>query len=321
MSPVRVPAETSGTVGTAGTASAAGAAGTADGVVTVAAALAQAHAAGIDRLDAQLLLAHGLARPRSWLHAHDDAVLDAAQAGAFGALIERRAQGEPFAYLVGEQGFHGLVLQVDARVLVPRPDTELLVEWAIERLAGTPTARVLDLGTGSGAIALAVKHASPGATMLATDLSEPALSVARGNAQRLGLDVAFRHGAWWQAVGDARFDLVLSNPPYIAGADPHLAALHHEPALALTPGGDGLDALRAIVSGAGAHLAPGAWLLLEHGHDQAEAVQALLRAAGFAAIESRTDLGGRQRCTGAVWPVELGGSAAIRKPPGAESSA
>jgi release factor glutamine methyltransferase len=265
---------------------------------TVAGALAQAKAAGLDRLDAQLLLGHLLARPRTWLLAHDDAGLDTAQHEAFRRLLARRADGEPVAYLVGATTFHGLALLVDANVLVPRPDTELLVDWAIELLAADAPRRVVDLGTGSGAIALAVKHARPGATVLATDISDAALVVARANAARLGLDVVIQPGAWWLGLDDQRFDLVLSNPPYIASGDPHLAALQHEPMLALTPGGDGVDALREIVAGAPGHMARGAWILLEHGYDQAEAVQALLRAQGFNGVETRRDLGGRARCTG-----------------------
>lgn len=265
---------------------------------TVAGALAEAKALGLDRLDAQLLLAHVLARPRPWLIAHDDALLDAAQRDAFRALAARRVAGEPVAYLVGEKAFHGLVLQVDANVLVPRPDTELLVEWAIELLPPDAPWRVIDLGTGSGAIALAVKQARPGASVVATDISDAALAVARANAARLGLDVAMQHSAWWRGLEGRRFDLVLSNPPYIAGADPHLAGLQHEPTLALTPGGDGLGALREIIKGARDHLAPGGWLLLEHGYDQANAVQALLRAQGFAAIATRRDLRSQPRCTG-----------------------
>jgi release factor glutamine methyltransferase len=160
---------------------------------------------------------------------------------------------------------------------------------------------VVDLGTGSGAIALAVKHRHRAALVSAVDLSPEALSVATDNARRLGLPVAFHAGAWWRPLAGRRFDLALSNPPYIAGGDPHLAALTHEPLLALTPGGDGLDALRAIVAGAPAHLAPGAWLLLEHGYDQADAVATLLRAAGFAAVQTRRDLGDQPRCTGGRW--------------------
>jgi len=266
---------------------------------TVAQALAQARATGVDRLDAQLILAHVLTQGRSWVIAHDDAPLDAPQSDAVRAAFTRRAAGEPLAYLLGEKEFHGLLLQVDANVLVPRPDTEVLVDWALELLANAEAARVVDLGTGSGAIALAVKHGCPAATVLATDTSRAALGVARANAQRLALDVAFAPGSWWAALAGQRFDLVLSNPPYIAGGDPHLAALQHEPALALTPGGDGLDALREIVGGAAPHMAPGAWLLLEHGYDQAGAVQALLREHGFESVSTRHDLAGQPRCTGA----------------------
>jgi release factor glutamine methyltransferase len=269
---------------------------------TVASALAQAKSAGIDRLDAQLLLGHVLARSRSWLVAHDDAPLGAEQTETLRHLFDRRLAGEPVAYLVGEKEFHGLAFHVDANVLVPRPDTEVLVDWAIELLGtawpGLPMPAVVDLGTGSGAIAISVKHARPAAAVLATDLSQPALAVARANAGRLGVAVDFRASNWWSALDDRRFELVLSNPPYIAGGDTHLPALRHEPTLALTPGGDGLDAIRAIIAGASTHLAASGWLLLEHGYDQAEAVQSLLRAHGFIHIETRRDLGGQCRCTG-----------------------
>jgi release factor glutamine methyltransferase len=272
--------------------------------MTIDAALAQALALGLDRLDAQWLLGHRLQRDRAWLIAHGDAPLAPAQADGFAADCRRRAAGEPLAYLVGERGFHGLVLEVTPAVLVPRPDTETLVDWALERLqplGGAP--RVLDLGTGSGAIALAVAHAHPAARVTGTDLSAAALAVAQANAQRLGLAAGWAQGAWWQAVeAGARFDLVLSNPPYIAADDPHLAALHHEPLLALSPGGDGLDALRQVIAGAPAHLVPDGWLLLEHGWDQADAVTGMLRRSGFQAIETRLDLGGRARCTGGRWP-------------------
>ena len=270
---------------------------------TLGEALAAARAAGVARLDAQLLLGHVLGRDRAWLLAHDDAALSGAQAARLEALMARRRAGEPVAYLLGEKEFHGLTLQVDARVLVPRPDTEVLVDWAIELLRGELATMeqpaVLDLGTGSGAIALAVKHDCPSATVTATDASSEALSVAQANATRLGLTVEFRRGAWWQAVADRRFHLALSNPPYIASADPHLAALTAEPGMALTPGPEGLEALRAIVAGSAAHIEAGGWLLLEHGYDQAEAVRALLRDAGFARIATRQDLGGQPRCTGA----------------------
>jgi release factor glutamine methyltransferase len=265
---------------------------------TIAQALALARATGVDRLDAQLILAHVLAQTRSWVIAHDDAPLAAPQDDAVRAAFARRAAGEPLAYLLGEKEFHGLALRVDANVLVPRPDTEVLVKWALELLADVKTARVVDLGTGSGAIALAVKNGCPAATVLATDTSPAALDVARANARRLALDLAFAPGSWWAAVAGQCFDLVLSNPPYIAGGDPHLAALRHEPTLALTPGGDGLDALREIVAGAAPHMVPGAWLLLEHGYDQADAVHELLHAHGFRGIATRRDLGDQARCTG-----------------------
>ncbi len=272
------------------------------GPLSVAQALLEARGLGVDRLDTLMLLADTLACSRTWLLAHDDAALSAEQSARLRARLARRAAGEPLAYLLGEKEFHGLVLQVDANVLVPRPDTEVLVDWALELLAGAPDRSVVDLGTGSGAIALAVKQAQPTATVLATDLSAAALGVARANANRLALDVEFIEGSWWQAVPRRRFHLVLSNPPYIAGGDEHLAALSHEPTLALTPGGDGLDALSCIVAGAAAHLEPGGWLLLEHGFDQGDAVQALLHEHGFGAIQTRRDLAGRPRCTGAHQP-------------------
>jgi release factor glutamine methyltransferase len=270
--------------------------------VTVDEALAQARTRGLDRLDAQLLLAHVSGRSRAWLLAHGDAALDDRQEVRIAALTERRAAGEPLAYLVGEKEFHGLALEVDARVLVPRPETELLVDWAIEllrsELAARPRPRVLDLGTGSGAIALALKRACPSIEMHAVDASAPALALARRNAERLGLAVHFAQGSWWQAAAGLRFDLAVANPPYIAADDAHLAALRHEPAQALTPGPSGLEALQAIVAHAREHLADGAWLLLEHGFDQADAVAGLLGAQDFAAVATRRDLAGQARCTG-----------------------
>jgi release factor glutamine methyltransferase len=271
--------------------------------LTVAQALAQARASGVDRLDAQLLLARAMERPRSWLLAHDDAPLAAAQAALYRAELTRRAAGEPLAYIVGEKEFHGLALQVNADVLVPRPDTETLVDWALELLRGPLvnllSPRVVDLGTGSGAIALALKQTCPSIEMRAVDASAAALALARRNAERLGLAIRFAHGSWWQATAGLRFDLAVANPPYIAAADAHLEALRHEPAQALTPGPSGLEALQAIVEPARQHLADGAWLLLEHGFDQAEAVASLLAAQGFGAITTRHDLAGHARCTGA----------------------
>ena len=272
------------------------------GSLSVAQALRDAHALGVDRLDTLMLLADILARSRTWLLAHDDAGLSTEQASHLRARLAQLASGEPLAYLLGEKEFHGLMLKVDSNVLVPRPDTEVLVDWALALLAGMERPIVADLGTGSGAIALAVKHARPLATVAATDVSAAALGVARANAQRLALDIEFIEGSWWRAVPQRRFQLVLSNPPYIAGGDVHLAALTHEPALALTPGGDGLGALRSIVAGAAAHLEPGGWLLLEHGFDQADAVQALLREHGFGSVQTRRDIAGRPRCSGGHRP-------------------
>jgi release factor glutamine methyltransferase len=264
--------------------------------VKIADALRRARAAGVARLDAQRLLEHHAGRPREWLIAHDDEDLDAAMAARYTADLERRAGGMPLAYLVSEREFHGLVLKVSPAVLVPRPETELLVDWALALLP--PGAAVVDLGTGSGAIALALAHARPDARLTATDASAAALAVAQANAERLALALDCVAGSWWQPLAGRRFDVALSNPPYIAGDDPHLAALQHEPRGALTPGGDGLAALREIVAGAPAHLVDGGWLLLEHGFDQAPAVQRLLAAAGFDAIETRADLAGLPRASG-----------------------
>jgi release factor glutamine methyltransferase len=272
--------------------------------VTVADALAEAQRAGLDRLDAHLLLAHVLDRPRTWLIAHDDQPLDAAHQTRWAALLARRRSGEPVAYLLGEKEFHGLALRVTPDVLVPRPDTETLVDWALALLQsglGGESPTVADLGTGSGAIALAIRHRHPAAQVTATDFSPAALAVARDNAARLRLPVRFALGDWWQPLAGERFALAVSNPPYIAGDDAHLTALTHEPTAALTPGGDGLDAIRQIAASAAGHLLPGGWLLFEHGHDQADAVQALLTNHGFEAVRSERDLAGIARCTGGRW--------------------
>ena len=273
----------------------------------VSGAIAAAMAAGLDRLDVQLLLLHTLGRAqgdRAWLLAHDTDELPKALQVRHAQLCERRATGEPLAYIVGHKEFFGLDLLVDKRVLVPRPDTETLVEWAIELLSADGSPKVIDLGCGSGAIALAIKHARPMAHVHASDASEDALAVAIVNAARLSLDVQFLQRSWLEGI-DGSYDLIVSNPPYIAAQDLHLAALAHEPLAALAAGPDGLDDLRAIISQAAAHLRPGGWLLLEHGWDQATAVRELLTAAGFQEACSRRDLAGIERCSGAKW-LELG---------------
>ncbi|MET3914652.1 release factor glutamine methyltransferase [Variovorax sp. OAS795] len=270
---------------------------------TVAQALAAAVARGVDRLDAQLLLLHALGRAphdRAWLLAHDtDAIAGTAWA-SLSAQLSRRLAGEPVAYLLGEKEFHGLRLHVDARVLVPRPDTETLVDWALQCLEGREKPRVLDLGTGSGAIALALQHARADARVDAVDASADALAVAKANAQRLRLPVGFSQAHWLDGAASG-YAVIASNPPYIAAGDPHLPALRHEPASALVAGADGLDDIRQIVRDGPSHLAEGGWLLLEHGHDQAPAVRRLLEARGFAEVQSRVDLAGIQRCSGGVW--------------------
>ncbi len=273
-------------------------------MTSVADALRQARTLGIDRLDAQLLLADVLAQPRTWLLTHDDAVLDAAQQARWQTALSRRADGEPLAYITGWHEFHGLMLHVGPAVLDPRPDTETLVDWALERLrdSGLSAPRVVDLGTGSGAVALAVQHGWPQAKVFAVDLSADALAMAQRNGARLGLAVQWRQGDWFGALPGERFDLIVSNPPYIADADPHLPALRHEPLLALTSGADGLDAIRQIVARAPEHLCPGSALLLEHGYDQGDAVAELLRQRGFQAIAHRHDLAGHVRCSGGTWP-------------------
>ncbi|MEK8024526.1 peptide chain release factor N(5)-glutamine methyltransferase [Pseudaquabacterium rugosum] len=282
---------------------------------TLAEALHDARHAGLDRVDAHALLGALLGRDRAWLIAHDDQRLDAVQTGRWADWLRRRADGVPVAYLTGTREFHGLRLQVGPAVLDPRPDTEVLVDWALERLdalaaAGQPQARVLDLGTGSGAIALSVAHARPAATVSASDLSPDALAQAQANAQALGLRLqAWYQGPWWDPLPQGeRWHLLLSNPPYIAGDDPHLPALRHEPRLALTPEGDGLDALRVLAAGARARLEPDGWLLLEHGWDQGPAVRALLQAAGFTDVATREDLGGQPRCTGGRSPAGTTGA-------------
>jgi release factor glutamine methyltransferase len=273
-------------------------------------ALQMARTLGLDRLDAQLLLLHALGRPdsdRAWLLAHDGDTLAEPSASAFQQVVLRRVAGEPLAYIVGYKNFYGLRLKVNPRVLVPRPDTETLVTWALAVLLASDFEehpRVLDLGTGSGAIALAVAHGlqvvERAAQVAAVDSSSDALAVATENALALGLTVQFLQSNWLDEVS-GRLHLIASNPPYIANADPHLSALNHEPLEALTAGSDGLDDIRQIIENAPAHLESGGWLLLEHGYDQAARVRDLLITRGFGQVQSRLDLAGIERCSGGQW--------------------
>ncbi|MBB6599880.1 peptide chain release factor N(5)-glutamine methyltransferase [Luteimonas sp. MC1825] len=254
----------------------------------------------IDPDDALTLLLHVLGRSHGWLYAHGDTPLAGDDAARLDALVARRAAGEPVAYLVGRRGFWSLDLVVTPDTLIPRPETELLVEQALARIPPATATRVADLGTGSGAIALAIASERPQARVLATDRSAAALAVAGANARALGIgNVEFREGDWFAPLAGACFDLIASNPPYIAEGDAHLGRgdLRHEPAEALASGRDGLDAIRVIAAAAPRHLASGGWLLIEHGWDQGAAVAALLRAAGFAAVATIPDLEGRDRVT------------------------
>lgn len=273
---------------------------------TVAQAAAWAQALGLPRLDAQVLLLHALGRAphdRAWLLAHGDDTLEESVQATFATYTQRRLNTEPVAYITGQKEFFGLTLHVDPRVLDPRADTETLVEWALSCLADTPTPEVVDLGTGSGAIALALKHSRPDATVSAVDASAEALAVAIANAERLALPVMFHHGSWLTPLNRRTFDAIVSNPPYVASDDMHLAALKHEPLSALASGADGLDDIRTLVREAAQHLKPNGWLLLEHGYDQAHAVQTLLGNQGFVNVQSRPDLAGILRCSGGQWPT------------------
>ena len=256
--------------------------------------------------EADLLLAHALGRPRTWLFTHGDDEVGKDAAERFHALVRRRERGEPVAYLTGQRGFWRFDLAVGPATLIPRPETERLVELALERLPDDQPLRVVDLGTGSGAIALAVAFERPRASVVATDASKAALDVAHANAVHLGLaNIEFRLGNWYEPLQGERFALIASNPPYIALGDPHLDAgdLRFEPASALASGPDGLDAIRDIVAGAPAHLVPDGWLLLEHGWDQGAGVRALLSSAGFVQVVTEQDLEGRDRVTLGQYPA------------------
>lgn len=254
----------------------------------------------IDPLEARILLAHALHLTRVQLITQSDRTLTADEASQISSLFQRRINGEPIAYITGEREFYGLMLHTTPDVLIPRPETELLVELAIERLPAN--GRVLDLGTGSGAIAIAIAHTRPDAAVTALDVSEAALAVARGNAARHGISVKFLCSDWYAALCDDQFDVIVANPPYIVKEDPHLSQgdLRFEPIDALTDHDDGLSALRSIIGGAERHLIKGGWLLMEHGYDQAGAVRDLLERQGFHAPRSWTDLAGIERITGAI---------------------
>jgi release factor glutamine methyltransferase len=256
----------------------------------------------LDALENRILLCHALGLTRVGLITQSHRTLTAAEGEALAALVARRQLGEPIAYIVGKREFYGLDFSVSDAVLIPRPDTELLVELALERLA--PGAALLDMGTGSGAIAVAIAHSRPDARVSALDASAAALEVARANAVANGARVRFLHSDWYAALAGETFDLIASNPPYIASGDVHLSQgdLRFEPAAALTDHADGLSALRTIVAGAATHLAAGGWLLLEHGYDQAEAVRALL-ADGYTDVQSWRDLPGIERVSGGRAPA------------------
>jgi release factor glutamine methyltransferase len=252
------------------------------------------------RLDVELLLAAALGKPRSFLHTWPERIVSSEAALAFAGYLQRRRTGEPVAYILGQQGFWKLDLEVAPHTLIPRPETEMLVEAALELLPSFAPTTVLDLGTGTGAIALALANERPAWQVTAVDRVLEAVALAERNRQRLQLNNAkVLSSHWFSAVQDERFDLIISNPPYIAAQDPHLQSgdVRFEPDSALVAGNDGLDDLRLIVEQAPAHLNADGWLLLEHGHDQGSAVRELFSRAGFEKIQTRRDLGDHERIT------------------------
>jgi len=271
-------------------------------VNSIAGALAAARQS-IPIAEARLLLRHVLGAGAAWLEAHRDDPLPRSAAEAFAALVERRAGGEPVAYLLGFREFYGREFSVTPDVLIPRPETELLVELAREKVGAGETANTLDLGTGSGCVAITLALEIPGARVAAADFSPAARAVARANATLLGAKVSFVESDWFSGFAGQRFDVIVSNPPYVAAGDPHLSEgdLRFEPPSALACGADGLDAIRRIVGDAPRYLVPGGWLLFEHGYDQTDALRELLAAAGFADIEQHRDLAGIVRVSGGRW--------------------
>ncbi len=256
-------------------------------------------------LDAEILLAQALGIGRAALAADPERLLDAAQSASLESLARRRLAGEPVAYLTGRREFWSLELEVTQDVLVPRPETELLVELALAALAGVERPAVLDLGTGSGAIAIAIAVERPDAAVTATDLSPGALVVAKRNAERHGLrNLGFAQGSWYEPLARVRFNAIVSNPPYVVADDPGLAALVHEPQIALAGGKDGLEAIAAVCGGAHLHLAPGGRLLVEHGAIQGASVRALMQAAGLEIVASHRDLASLERVTMGAMPFQ-----------------
>ena len=253
------------------------------------------------RLEAQILFGRAMGVSRAWLSAHRNEAADPSVADSFHALVRRRQAGEPVAYLVGRREFYGLEFRVTPDVLIPRADTETLVDVALEKLREGTQLDVLDLGAGSGCIAIAIAHERPAARVTATDISETALKVARDNAVAIGVDVELVRGAWFEPLAGRRFDLIVSNPPYVATGDQHLQQgdLRFEPATALASGTDGLADIRIIVAHAPGYLRQGGWLLFEHGYEQADVCRDLLLDAGFGEVISRADIAGLPRVAGA----------------------
>lgn len=255
------------------------------------------------RIEVQMLLQKALGVPRAWLLAHPEQMLEAGQQAAYEAMLQRRLQGEPVAHILGEREFFGLSFKVTSATLIPRPDTELLVELALQRIPSQGGFRVLDLGTGTGAIALSIAHARPDVEVVAVDASEAALAVARENAQRLALhNVSFVQSDWFAVLGGQRFDLIVSNPPYITAGDEHLSQgdVRFEPMSALASGSDGLDDIRRIIVQAHNFLERDTWLMLEHGYDQAQQVRDLLQQYGYGDVFSAKDIAGIERVSGGI---------------------